>query len=367
MRVNRHLRRLFRVLLVALHAAILVACGPRERISAPTVGKAWQNQHRQTEPSPARSGQEPAPRTSAPESAEGVSQRTVSHDPPIATVNGHPIVRRRVVDLLLRSHGVGVLEQLIVLDAAERLATDRGVSITQSDLDREYDRALRQLTDPLATVTPQSFDRVAAERVLENVLARRNISREEFLSGVRRNALLRRIVQSEQAFTDAQLQEEYELHYGRRVRIRHIQLATPAEVARVQERLATGEAFDELARRFSANQASAARGGLLKPFSARDEDLPRLLREVAFGLAPAETSTAVRIGDWYHLIKLVETLPADDVDFPQVRAELEQRLRDRLTEPAMRTLYEKLFREATIRIHDPVLQEAFREKHPDRG
>ncbi len=360
------MRQPFRFLLVALSAAILVGCGPRERVAPSTVGKAWQEQQ-QTE-SPAKpASQEPALRTATGPTGEGQARDTISREPPIATVDGQPIARRRVVDLLLRSHGVGVLEQLIVLDAAERLATDKGLSITRADLDREYDHALRQLTDPLATVTPESFDRAAAERVLENVLARRNISREEFLTGVRRNALLRRIVESEQAFTDEQLRQEYDRRYGRRVRIRHIQLATPAEVGRVEDRLATGDAFDELARRFSANEASARRGGLLKPFSARDEDLPRLLRDVAFGLAPGEVSSAARVGDWYHLIKLVEALPAENVDFPQVRTELEQRLRDRLTGPAMRALYERLFQEATIRIHDPVLQQAFGEKHPDRG
>jgi len=288
-------------------------------------------------------------------------------DPVIATVNGAPITRARVVDLLLASHGVGVLEQLAVLDLAEQSAQVRGIVVTRSDVAAERDRALRQLVDPLPSFTGGAFDRKLAERLLDRVLSDRNVSHAEFDLVMRRNALLRALVLADRPISEEELREEFDRTAGATVTVRHIQLATPAEVARVQQRLTGGEAFAELARVQSANQASAQRGGLLDPFSRTDERVPEALRAAAFSLEPGETSGPVRVGEWYHLVELEYRSPGRSASFEAERDELERRVQDRIADSAMRALYEKLFDEATIQINDPVLDEAFRRVHPGRS
>jgi hypothetical protein len=110
---------------------------------------------------------------------------------PIATVNGESILRGDLIRLLLESRGVGILEQLIGLKTASRAATERGIVVTQGDLDREHERALRGLSDPLSSITPDLSDREAAERLLDEVLTERGMSRDEFDIVTRRNAYLR--------------------------------------------------------------------------------------------------------------------------------------------------------------------------------
>jgi foldase protein PrsA len=277
----------------------------------------------------------------------------------VAAVNGAPIARQQLIDLLVRSKGADVLEQLIGLEVVSARAAEQGVTVTHADVDREYERALRRMADPLATVTAGPFDRASAERLLERVLRERQTSKEEFHVTLRRNAVLRRLVELRQVFPEQQLEEEFKRGFGERVRVRHIQLGTPREVARVRERLAAGEDFATLAGRYSANTASAVNGGLLEPFSAGDDALPAIFRQTAFALRPGIVSDAVRIGEWYHLLKLESFLPPAKVELNDVRDELEQRLRRRESEPAMRALFEKLLREANIRIYDPVLQAAY--------
>ena len=259
------------------------------------------------------------------------------------------------------------MEQLIGLEAAAAALAERGLTVTQADVEREHDRALRELADPLSSMTPGPLDREAARRVLDQVLAQRNMSRQEFDIITRRNAYLRKIVESEQLIIDGQLRQEYERIYGERVQVRHIQLGTLADVERVKERLAAGEDFAELAGRYSANSATAPNQGVLDPFSASDERVPAILRETAFPLAPGEISSAVRVGQWYHLLKLEKRLPPQTCKFEDVRDDVERSVRDRLAGPAMYALFERLFREATIRIHDPALAKAFDRKHLDRG
>jgi len=251
------------------------------------------------------------------------------------------------------------LEQLVGLEIAEQAATNKGLKVSEQDVDFEFDLALRRLSDPLSTATTAPADRTAAEGLLDSVLAERNISREEFLVTLRRNAYLRKIVQSQQVITDDQLRAEFRCRFGERVLVRHIQLGSTAEAGRVQDRLAAGEDFADLASRYSANSASARKQGLLDPFSADDEEIPSALRQAAFALQPGQVSNVVRVGEWYHLLKLDRVLPSEQRDFDQVRGELERDLRIRVSEVAMRELYEKLFQQANIEVRDPAIRPAF--------
>ncbi|MCP4592961.1 MAG: hypothetical protein GY842_19675, partial [bacterium] len=273
-----------------------------------------------------------------------------------------PISRDRIVDLLLQAHGVGLLEQMIVLQGAERELAARGLAITQEDIEAEYDRGLRRMLSPLPAQEPAGLDRAAGERVLERLLSTRNISRDEYLMGMRRNACLRKIVGHELHLTEAQLEAEFERAHGERVKVRHIQMATFAEVDRIKRRLDAGEMFADLARNYSANPNTAPSGGLLRVFSRDDEDVPELMRKTAFGMPVGAHSAPVKIEQWYHLLTVEQRYPAREARFDDVRAELSDQLRERLTEPAMEQLQQTLLHQAEVEVLDPVLAGEFRRK-----
>lgn len=295
----------------------------------------------------------------------GVSElRAADGEATIAVVNGVPISRASVVELVMQSHGVGVLEQIIGFEVVRKAAEDEGVAITTRDVEQEYNLALRRLIDPLTTVTPDTFDRSSAEEVLATVLGERNISHDEFFQVIRRNAYLRKIAQKNMQFGNDELREEFDRVYGRRAQVRHIQLGSPGDVTRVSERLAAGEDFADLAGRYSANVASGKRGGLLDPFSLGDPSVPDAFRQAAFALRPGQVSPPVRTGAWEHFIKLERMLEPEPISFDAVREELATRLRERLADERMPGLHEKLVREARIEIGDPALREAFYKKHP---
>lgn len=347
----------------AVFALLLSGCAAGDRTPTGSVATAWSGFY--DEPCGPADGDHT--RTAGLSPCGSAAQAGAPNPQTIATVNGQPIARRRVVGLLLRSRGVEILEQLIGLQVAAMAATRKGLTLTRTDIDREYDLVLRSVTGPLSSWAPGSPDHEAAERFLATALTDRHMSREELDTVTRRNAYLRKIVESQQTFTDGRLRREFQRVYGERVRVRHIQLATLTEVARVKERLRAGDDFGELAGLYSANPAGAENQGLLDPFSAKDEELPALFRKTAFALQPGEVSSAVRLGEWYHLIKLEEVLPAVDRSFADVHGELERSLRERLTQPAMAELLEKLLREANITIDDPILADGFEKNHRDKG
>ena len=104
--------------------------------------------------------------------------------------------------------------------------------------------------------------------------------------------------------------------YGARVKVRHIQVATLAEAQRIENHLAAeGADFAALARNFSANPNTAPAGGMLRVFSREDDDVPELMRRTAFALEPGEHSAPLRIDEWYHILKVEERYPPEQVAF----------------------------------------------------
>ncbi len=94
--------------------------------------------------------------------------------------------------------------------------------------------------------------------------------------------------------------------------LRPIEPSTNAdEVARrrieeIKRRLENGESFEELAKQYSEDPGSAARGGDLGMMERGD--LVREFEEVAFALNPGEISDIVKTRFGYHIIKLEEKL-----------------------------------------------------------
>ena len=353
-------RRCALLVLSALCPLASGGCASNE-VASPTVARAWQHRVNTEEADTTAYGPSEPVRRPA-----WSHPRATPDESTVATVNGEPIARDRVVALLIQSRGASVLEQLIGFELAKGAAANRGLSVTQAEVDREYKQTLRRLADSPDVIPPDAFDRPEAERLLDAVLKQRQSSREEFELFVRRNAYLRKLVGPPPTFTEQQVREEYDRVYGKRVRIRHIQLASLAGVERIKERLAAGEDFKELASGYSANRDSARTGGLLDPFSQGHQEVPAVLRKVAFAMKPGETSDAVRVGRWYHLVKLEETLAAEKRDFDAVEAGLTEALRRRAADEAMSALYEKLVRAATIEIHDAALKKAFNDAFPGR-
>ncbi|MCH7701849.1 MAG: peptidylprolyl isomerase, partial [Planctomycetes bacterium] len=287
----------------------------------------------------------------------------------LATVDGEPIDRQRVVSLLLRGHGAALIEQLAVLQRAEARAARTGVVVMQADVDAEYDRSLQRAAASLgfesSDDTVRETDRRRTQQWLDAYLAQRNVSRAEFDLVVRINAYLRALTEHELTVDVEQLRMEFARTDGPKAEVRHIQLATLAEANRVADRLKAGESFSALAGLYSANIQSAALGGLLPAFTANDPDVPALLREAAFILKPGQVSMPIRIDPWYHLVRGERRIAATGGSFEESRAQLEHRVRERSIRPLMERLYKELLDGADIRISDPDLGDAFEHRRSD--
>lgn len=262
--------------------------------------------------------------------------------------------------MLLRDDGADALEPLIVLEQAIQRCEELGLRVSDVDIQNEYDRRLKAILSPLESGGDDSkFNREEAERLLTGILKRRDISKLQYLSTIKRTAYLRAIAYAQMQFSDAELQKESEALSGEQVVVRHIQLSNRSDAETVLKMLADGLDFGDAAIRHSANLRTGPTGGLLKPFTQGSGEIPQPIRQAAFGLAVGEVSAPTQADPWWHLVKLEKKLPSGQTDWAGHRSVLEARLRERQADSQMGRLYSSLLKGADVKINDPALAEQY--------
>jgi parvulin-like peptidyl-prolyl isomerase len=125
--------------------------------------------------------------------------------------------------------------------------------------------------------------------------------------------------------------------HDERLKVRHILVAVgPAasvperahargRIEALLERARAGESFEQLARHHS-DDATRQWGGELDPFSRGD--VPKSFEDAAFALKPGEISAAVETRAGFHLIELLERVPAMAISLQAARERIRGHLRD---------------------------------------
>ena len=117
-----------------------------------------------------------------------------------------------------------------------------------------------------------------------------------------------------------------------RFRASHLFLAAPegypsevieakrALINTLSTRLRNGESFDAFVRQFSEDEATKKRGGDLNYFG-EERMLPEIFA-AAQKLAVGETSAPIRSRLGFHLVRLTQMLPGQEMTFEQARPEI---------------------------------------------
>jgi foldase protein PrsA len=276
----------------------------------------------------------------------------------IAIVNGQPIGKRRLVETLMESHGLSVLQQLMALELAKGETARLKLHVTDVDVEREHSRALAKIA-PNADEFGKPLSDEERQKSLENVLQQKGLAMSEFRLAMERNAHLRKAIEHGFQITEPTLREEFARLYGEKVEVRHIQIGDVNGLHEALNRLDKGEDFAAVAKLVSQNAESAANAGLLAPFAFNDENIAPVLREAAFSMKPGEVSKPIRVTRWWHILKVERRIPATDAQFEEARDKVEQALRDRVIPQEMNKLLAALYQKAQIRVLDSNLRQKY--------
>ena len=276
----------------------------------------------------------------------------------IAIVDGRSISKRRLVETLMESHGLTVMQQLIALELAKGETGRLKLRVSDADVEQEYSRALARIA-PEADEVGKPLSAEERQKSLENMLQQKGVTMSEFRLAMERNAHLRKAVEHGFQVTEPTVREEFARLYGEKVEVRHIQIGDVNGLHEALNRLDKGEDFAEVAKLVSQNAESSASGGLLAPFAFNDESIAPVLREAAFSLKPGEVSKPIRVTRWWHILKLERRVPATEARFEGAREKVEQSLRDRVIPQEMNKLLTTLYQKAQIRVLDSNLKQKY--------
>jgi foldase protein PrsA len=295
-----------------------------------------------------RSAPAPAAKQSGTPEANGSAGIEAWSTEVVAYVNGLPIARSELYRLLVLSNGPKMARHLVACAVVDQEAARRGVTVTEADIRAEDD--MTQLD-----MFPDVHDAAQRQRLLEQLMARGNISREQWRMSMRRQALLGKMVSDGVVVSDEEMQAAFEQRYGKKLIVRHIQCASLGEAQQAMQRLSAGEDFATLARLMSKN-GTADDGGLLPPVGKDAPFLPRALYNAAWAMTtPGQVSGPVQVGSTYHILYLESMEQPANVKPSDVRDELRAgvlygKLRDRKA-----ALLRELVRKSEIRWTDPAL------------
>ncbi len=267
----------------------------------------------------------------------------------MAYVNDRPIHMARLHEILVRVHGMKLAQQLIVNELVDQAAAAKAISVTTDEI-------RKQNTQTLETMFPNVSDHAQRARLLEQFLIQKNMTRRQWDTVVRRNALVAKLVGGKIEVAEAELRREFARQYGRQVVIRHIQTASLADAQKLLKILVDKGDFAELARKYSTNPSSR-NGGLLPPIGKDTLRIAPAIRQAALAMTKVgEISNPVQAGTAFHILKLERIIEPAKVKFEDVKQKLEAIIKWRKAQVMQRRFLTDLIRKAQIRYVDPILK-----------
>ncbi|MEO1496629.1 MAG: peptidylprolyl isomerase, partial [Planctomycetota bacterium] len=265
----------------------------------------------------------------------------------MALVNGQDIRRGDLIQACVERHGESVLESLVNKRLIDHHCRKRGVAVTDADIDAEIDRMAKRF-------------KLGREQWLELLEQQRGVSAGEYKRDILWPTIaLRKLASDELSVADAELQKAYETRFGPSVSVRLIVVSDEAKAKEVHRAAVDRPAdFARLAMQHSEDVNSASIGGLIQPIR-RHVGEPAIQR-VAFSLQQGEVSKLISVGSLHAVIKCEKHLPPRNVPLAQVKAELEEQIREEKLRGVANNLFAQLQSSATIQnvYNDPRLRQS---------
>ena len=264
----------------------------------------------------------------------------------VARVNDVPIWRERFVAELRTRAGRQILDQMIGEALIRQQARELGITATEEEVDRAYERAVAMAG------SPGDF---------QKQLERRGITMARFRDTLVPQVLLDKILAKTVKVSAKEIKEYYNSHIdefrlAERVRARLIMLGTREEAETIREVLdVEGADFAGLAKALSIDPGTKDEGGDTGYFP-REGSYTEAIASRAFAMRVGETSDVFEAPDGFCILKAIERKPPETRPLAEVRDMIESRVafdkRDKLQQTWLAEQREK----ADISILDPRLR-----------
>lgn len=276
---------------------------------------------------------------------------TIIDSRPAAIVNGRTVLWGDLRPLLTEAAGATALQELALdreLEEAMRLAQ---VRIFPDAIEAERERLLESL----------SIDPDRAVRLLEELRSRQGLGDTRFDHMLRRNAALRALTARRVEVSDESVRRMYDLVHGPKRQCRIMVFPKLGLAEQSIKRLTDGEFFGDIAVAMSTD-SSAARGGLLEPFSETNPTYPKALREALFNLELTNISDPIMLEGGYAVIMYVRLVRAGETPFEIAETEMRRLVRLNQERILMDQLARRMLDQSHFIIFDESLSDSWRRR-----
>jgi foldase protein PrsA len=253
----------------------------------------------------------------------------LSKDKAIAKINGDAISKDELYDVMVEQYGAATVEQLIADKIVASEAKKQKITISDEELNKEVDKLKESYGD---------------EEVFEQVLASNNTTVDVLKEDLKNYLTMRKLIEPQIEITDEELKTYFDenkdsLGEAEQVKASHILVEDEASAKEIEQKLADGADFAELAKEYSTDEGSKENGGELGFFPRGT--MVTEFEDVAFSLPINEISEPVKSDYGYHIIKVEEKKEAKEANFDDSKAAIKETLIDEKMESEYTTWLEE--------------------------
>jgi hypothetical protein len=268
-------------------------------------------------------------------STSDYSQRAVAY-----IYGSIPISREELGEYLIARQGAEKLELLVNKRIIEHACKQRGIEVTQGEIEAALNEDLKSLH-----VNLRDFE--------DKILKQYHKSLFEWKEDViKPKLLMTKLCRDRVKATEKDFEDAFQAHHGEKIECRMILFPT-SELQRVRNMYGklrdSEEEFDRAARQ-QATPSLASSGGKIRPISRNSTGNPELER-AAFSLRPGEVSSVIETPQGVVLLKCDRRIPPDSSKrLADERANLEKEIIEKKIQAEMPKVFEELRREANPQI-----------------
>lgn len=245
------------------------------------------------------------------------------------------------------------LEQLITNELLVQEAQDRGIEVSNEEMNNIFDQQVNALKQQ-NNLNDEQLEQAIQQQGFESMQQYKDMFFENNMNGFLVNKLREEVV-NEVSVSDEEAKEFYDnnpqqFETSEQKRVSHILFDDKEKAEEVLTEIENGADFAEMAREHSTGP-TAENGGDLGLISANDQGLDRTFRDAAMQLSVGELSSEpVETQFGFHLIKVTDSTEAGVREFEEVKSQIKSQIRSQKQSQAFQDFVEGLREDAEIDI-----------------